>query len=172
MKFFIDTEFINTGAVIDLVSIGIVCENGKELYRECCDFDPSQATPWVKANVIALLSPIPGSTRRSIAYDVKTFIDTQCSFGDQVAAPEFWGDYCAFDFVLLSQLFGTFDDWPEGWPFFMHDLQQHIAWVKINPQSEYRLPDEIEHHALHDARSIKRQYDDIAAEVALLEVQP
>lgn len=155
MKFFIDSEFISDGKTIDLVSIAIVCENGKDLYRECCDFDASKATSWVKENVLAHLSSIPGSSRDLIAYDVKTFIDKQVPIED-IANIEFWGDYCAFDFVVLSQLFGTFDTWPDHWPFFMHDLRQLMESSHIFPQ-----PNESNHNALDDAREIKRQYDAI-----------
>lgn len=41
MKYFFDTEFHEDGRTIDLISIGIVAEDGREYYainREC-DFD-------------------------------------------------------------------------------------------------------------------------------------
>ena len=39
MKYFIDTEFVDDGKTIDLISIGIVAEDGRELYVESADFD-------------------------------------------------------------------------------------------------------------------------------------
>ena len=48
MRYFYDTEFIEDGQTIELVSIGIVGENGSEYYAVSTDFDPSKANSWVK----------------------------------------------------------------------------------------------------------------------------
>ncbi len=40
MKFFLDTEFIEDGRTIDLVSIGVVAEDGREFYAVSTEFDP------------------------------------------------------------------------------------------------------------------------------------
>ena len=39
-KYFLDTEFIEDGKTIDLISLGIVCEDGRELYLQNseCEF--------------------------------------------------------------------------------------------------------------------------------------
>ena len=34
MRYFLDTEFIEDGKTIDLLSIGIVAEDGRELYLQ------------------------------------------------------------------------------------------------------------------------------------------
>ena len=39
MKFFLDTEFIEDGRTIDLLSIAIVCEDGREYYAEPAEAD-------------------------------------------------------------------------------------------------------------------------------------
>lgn len=39
MKYFFDTEFIEDGRTIDLVSIGIVCEDGREYYAVSAEAD-------------------------------------------------------------------------------------------------------------------------------------
>ena len=44
MKYFLDTEFIEDGKTIDLISIGIVSEDGRELYCENSDCDLSRAS--------------------------------------------------------------------------------------------------------------------------------
>ncbi len=59
MKYFIDTEFIEDGKTIDLVSIGIVAEDGRELYLQSVEFDPSKASEWVQENVFPNLSVCP-----------------------------------------------------------------------------------------------------------------
>lgn len=51
-KYFIDTEFIENGSTIDLISIGIVCSDGREYYainREC---EFHKADDWVLENVL------------------------------------------------------------------------------------------------------------------------
>lgn len=64
MKYFIDTEFIEgfhkplfgkKRHFIDLISIGIVAEDGRELYLVSKDFNPNDADEWVHKNVLSLL---------------------------------------------------------------------------------------------------------------------
>lgn len=57
MRYFFDTEFIEDGKTIDLISIGIVAEDGREYYAINRDCDFSKASDWVKENVIAKLPP-------------------------------------------------------------------------------------------------------------------
>lgn len=61
MKYFIDTEFIEgfhkplfgrRRHFIDLISIGIVAEDGREYYAISNEFDEKRASDWVKENVI------------------------------------------------------------------------------------------------------------------------
>jgi hypothetical protein len=55
MKYFYDTEFIEDGKTIELLSIGIVSEDGRKLYCESNEADLSKADDWVKKNVISTL---------------------------------------------------------------------------------------------------------------------
>lgn len=57
MRYFYDTEFIEDGTVIDLVSIGVVAEDGREFYAVSTEFDERQAGDWVRRNVLPLLPP-------------------------------------------------------------------------------------------------------------------
>lgn len=61
MKYFFDTEFIEDISkwtlaknrhFIDLISIGIVAEDGREYYAISKDFNPDDASQWVKENVL------------------------------------------------------------------------------------------------------------------------
>lgn len=61
MKYFLDTEFIEgfnkplfgkKRHFIDLISIGIVCEDGRSLYLISNEYDYNKADAWVKENVI------------------------------------------------------------------------------------------------------------------------
>ena len=40
MQYFYDTEFIDNGRHIDLISIGIVAADGREFYSVSTEFDP------------------------------------------------------------------------------------------------------------------------------------
>jgi hypothetical protein len=59
MKYWLDTEFIEDGETIDLISIGIVAEDGREYYAINLDCDLSKASKFVKENVIPKLPPKP-----------------------------------------------------------------------------------------------------------------
>jgi len=171
MKFFLDSEFIERGNKypLELISIGIVSEDGKEFYAISSEFNKEHASKWVKKNVLPHVDfknepdvSSGGSPRRNwersrimplnqMAKEIKEFVGP---------SPDFWGYYADYDWVLLCQLFGAMVDLPKGWPMFCNDLKQ-LVMEKGNPT----LPDMpkygsgIEHHALYDAREIKFRYD-------------
>ncbi len=62
MRFFYDTEFIEDGRTIELVSIGVVAEDGSEYYAVSTEFDPDRAGDWVRANVLPHLPPPASKT--------------------------------------------------------------------------------------------------------------
>ena len=55
MRYWFDTEFIDDGLTIDLISIGIVSEDERELYLENAHFDLGAASTWVRENVFPKL---------------------------------------------------------------------------------------------------------------------
>ena len=57
MKFWLDTEFDDSGGDLNPISLGAVAEDGREFYAVSTDFDPDSAKPWVKDNVLPLLEP-------------------------------------------------------------------------------------------------------------------
>ena len=52
MKYFFDFEFIEDGKTIDPISLGLVCEDGRELYFVFEECDWSKANDWVVENVL------------------------------------------------------------------------------------------------------------------------
>ena len=52
MKYFLDTEFIENGMTIDLISIGVVADDGREYYAINSECDFSKASDWVLQNVL------------------------------------------------------------------------------------------------------------------------
>lgn len=139
MKIFFDTEFIEDGKTIDLISIGLVREDGAEFYAEAEEANLVRASPWVRDNVLPHLAG-PVMRRRHIADYVREFAGEK---------PEFWGYYADYDWVVLCQLFGTMMALPKGWPMYCRDIKQWCDGLG-NP----RLPEQGkgEHHALADAR--------------------
>lgn len=140
MRFWFDTEFIEDGKTIELISIGVVAEDGRRYYAENSECDLSKASDWVKQNVLPhLRGGKELRTREQIADDLIVFMGK---------APEVWAYYADYDWVVLCQLFGTMMNLPEGWPMFCRDIKQ-LCLDRGNPQ----LPEQpsIEHHALEDA---------------------
>jgi len=138
MRFWFDTEFIEDGRTIDLISIGVVAEDGRKFYAECAECDLTRASPWVLANVIPFLDG-DKTPRAEIARRLVEFMGEK---------PEIWGYYADYDWVALCQLFGTMMDLPKGWPRYCRDVKQ-LCDAQGNP----RLPKQTsqEHNALADA---------------------
>lgn len=116
MRIWFDTEFIEDGKTIELLSIGAVRADGLSYYAEVGGVDYSRADPWVQENVIAHLYGGPAvKSRESIAETLKWFA------GDD---PEFWSYYADYDWVALCQIYGRMIDLPKGWPMFCRDIKQ------------------------------------------------
>ncbi len=150
MKIFFDTEFIEDGKTIDLISIGLVREDNEMCYLVSSEFDASKANPWVQENV---LKHIPDAcqtfTRKEIAETILKFIGPE--------KPEFWGYYADYDWVVLCQLYGTMMDLPKGWPMFCRDLKQ----LQMNKNPDFRFSQNDAHHALTDAVWIGNSYNQL-----------
>lgn len=138
-RIWFDTEFIEDGRTIDLISIGMVREDGATLYLESADCNRALASAWVRENVFPSLSG-PLLSRSSIAEMVRTFAGEK---------PEFWAYYADYDWVALCQLYGTMMDLPQGWPMFCLDIKQE-AYLAGDP----KLPEQASghHNSLADAQ--------------------
>lgn len=143
MRVWFDTEFIEDGKTIDLISIGLVREDGQELYLESDDVDWRKASQWVLENVHPHLTGENKFTRKTIAALIQKFV------GDE---PKFWAYYADYDWVVLCQLYGTMMQLPKGWPMFCRDLGQALDGV---PREEVPQQGKGEHHALSDARWVR-----------------
>lgn len=158
MKYYLDTEFIEGFHKplwgkhrhhIDLISIGIVAEDGREYSRISKDYNYYDASPWVKENVISKLytTVIHGDARNRedvhsfhkhygvsnyvIAHEIKEF----CSGPPLPGSTNdisFYGYYCDYDWVLLCSLYGTMMNLPKGWPMYCRDLKQTLDEVADN----------------------------------------
>jgi 3' exoribonuclease, RNase T-like len=145
-RYFYDCEFVEDGRVVDLVSIGVVDESGREFYAISTEFDPTQAIPWVRRNV---LDKLPGpadpawKSRERIRTELLAFLTEP---GEEI---ELWAWYAAYDHVALCQLWGAMPALPRPIPRFTKDLRQ--LWDDLDRPT---LPGagKDQHDALADAR--------------------
>ena len=148
MKIWFDTEFMEDGRTIELLSIGAIREDGHTFYAEVQEADHSHANEWVRAHV---LPKLVGPTAQLSRFDIKWGLIAFCG-GEQ---PEFWAYYCAYDWVALCQLFGTMMDLPKGWPMYSRDVKQFcdsLGNPKLPPQFN-------EHNALDDAKWTRQAWE-------------
>lgn len=145
MKYFIDTEFAETGGkpvpTIDLISIAIVSEDGRPYYAVSSEFDYGNCNAWVQKNVFPHLTE-HRTPRFTIKQEVLDFVGSDPS-------PEFWGYYCDYDWVVFCWLFGNMVELPQNWPMMCMDLQQwwiHLGRPDIKPPQPVNI-----HDALADA---------------------
>jgi len=177
MKYFIDTEFIEKPNTIDLISIGIVGEDGSEYYAIHQNFNLKEAwgNEWIRENVLSPIwdeempdereLPVGKGRFRGLLYGIgkpigmirKEIID----FVD--SEPEFYGYYADYDWVIFCWIFGRMIDLPSYFPMYCRDLKQMMdergldkAWKQKN------CPDSVnEHNALADAKWNKQLYETI-----------
>jgi hypothetical protein len=160
VRYFYDTEFIEDGRTIDLVSIGVVAEDGREFYAVSTEFDASKAGPWVRANVLPKL-PSPSDpawrSRARLRADLLEFL---------TAGPgevELWAWIAAYDHVALCQLWGAMPALPRALPRFTRELRQR--W-EDRGRPALPPPTADAHDALADARLNLRRWQVIEAAAA------
>lgn len=164
-RYFLDTEFHEEQNSIELISIGIVCEDGREYYRENFDYDRRRAHPWLRANVLPHLRPLNEAKMPSaIAVEVQRFCDPA-----QYGKPEFWGYYADYDWVCFAWLFGAMIDLPQGFPMYCRDIKQ---WADDLGNPCLPEQDEAEHDALADARWNMKAWECLAATASKEEACP
>jgi hypothetical protein len=146
VRYFYDTEFIENGQTIELVSIGVVAEDGREFYAVSTAFDPTRAIDWVRRHV---LDKLPGPadpawrSRDRIRDELLAFLTEP---GDKI---ELWAWMAGYDHVTLAQLWGDMRALPREIPRFTHELRQR--WEDLGSPPLPAASDE-QHDALADAR--------------------
>lgn len=166
MRYFLDTEFYEDGRTIDLISIGIVAEDGREFYavNQDCDWYEIVNNQWLRENVlpslpVEYLEFILGKWKLHIkdSQDWATKTEIRKRLLDFIGddKPEFWAYFADYDWVCLCQLFGKMIDLPKGWPVYCRDIKQ-----LADSLGNLKLPDqEDKHNALADARWNKSAYE-------------
>ena len=178
MRVFYDCEFLEDGSTIELISIGMVAEDGREYYAVASDapWDRIKEHDWLVRNVVPHL-PISGRTsldtylknhpnsfpRPSLTFVGPDLKDTRVKPRQVIANEvrdfilttpdrELWAWYGAYDHVVLCQLWGAMIHLPEGVPMWTNDLKQECERL-----GDPRMPEQEsgEHNALADARHVK-----------------
>lgn len=183
MKVFHDWEFLEDGRTVEPISVGMVAEDGRELYAVFAEIEEQSlnaricANDWVRDNVVPHLPLKPGRRvvapghlsrgsfvlddtnvimpRRMIRNDVRAFLDAS-------APVELWGYYAAYDHVALAQLFGPMVRRPDSMPMFTHDLMQLLGQLGLGEDGLPDAPADA-HNALADARWTRDAYAAVMA---------
>jgi hypothetical protein len=133
-RLFYDWEFVDTGDRLIGLSLGIVREDGATYYAETPDahhlFEslPTELTSWLHGHVVPhlhrgdMIKP-----RGQIAEEVGAFAGP---------SPRWYGYVDHYDWVLLSQLYGTLVDRPRHWPYGSIDLATLAELVGIDPEED------------------------------------
>jgi hypothetical protein len=172
MRLFLDTEFTELTQYAQLISLGLAAENGDWFYAELTDYDPTSINPWVKENVLTLLT----GSALSNAQFVHTKPHMSCQgdivdvsralrrwlarFGEKNSV-HIWADVLAWDWVLFCHVFNGAFFVPEQVFFIPFDLST-LLWSKgIDPNITREELGSVDlsipklklakHHALYDA---------------------
>lgn len=156
MRYFYDTEFNEDGHTIDLISIGIAAEDGREFYavNADADWDRIHDDPWLMKNVVPHLGDTPRIPKAQIRDEVDAFILAGVRHVRDI--PELWAYYGAYDHVVLAQLFGTMPDLPRHIPMWTNDIRQE-QYRLGNPGMPAQMGRR--HNALDDARHVRAQFE-------------
>lgn len=198
MKIYFDTEFTGLTKNTDLVSIGLIAENGSTFYGELTDFNIAKCDQWVKDNVVGKLKyynkydyyykennhsvEILDSKHR-VGIHLNLWLNT---FLEEI---QFVSDVAHYDFVLLIDLLTQGKsalDLPEYITPAVYDINQLMAQkldismhqafdlnreeilVQMHRSGFSDLPIE-KHNALWDAFVIKELYSAFTEDVGRLE---
>ena len=161
MKIFFDTEFTGLQQDTDLISIGIVAEDGREFYAELNDYREEKLDNWLKENVIANLTETEKFSKSEVAEKIKEFLSPY----EKV---EVWSDCLAYDWVLFNNLFGGAFGVPKNVYYIPFDICTLMKIRNVDPdvsREDFATTTKeaevqgLKHNALHDAKVIKKCYE-------------
>jgi hypothetical protein len=169
MRIYHDWEFLETHNSVYPISVGMVREDGKELYYEFANMPWGKIVghSWLMENVIPALRGgntafITGTTndivksRLTIANKVADFFEDAVIIGNEQV--ELWGWYSSYDHVCLCQLFGSMVNLPSYIPMWTNDIKQEAYRLGDVRIPDLRKSQEIVHNALDDAKAEMRMH--------------
>lgn len=172
MRIYYAAQLIERGQnlPLKLVSLGLVREDGKELYvvneenlsevmlNNRLALNAVQHLP-IKVDPSPTLSMIYSWNTEHPEYQhvlpLGRLTSEVLAFITEDGPAELWSHYGAYSHVVLCQLFGALGELPAGVPMYTHELQQLIDDCPTVP-----LPvvPEGTHHAMTDARWVRDAY--------------
>lgn len=170
--FFMDTEFMDSheGAhgEIDLISIGIVDEQGRTYYAINKEADFSGANYFVQTHVMDKL-PDRSSPEWKSAAQIRAEVTAFLMPDDK--EPHVWTWYGATDQVLFVWLLGGFPDVPAKSLKVVRDLKFALPFFEAVGGLEIPAPPEPEnaHHALADAQWLRAYWANVESALEGLE---
>lgn len=164
-RWYLDTEFLEDGKTIDLISIALVSESGGVEYyagNNDCDWNRAQADTWLAEHVVPHISEHnvpPGFWRTRARIGAELLALFGIVRGSALhGQPEIWADFASYDWVALCQIWGRMIDLPSGMPMFCMDLMQDLRQRGIHRSELPKQDPKTEHNALEDARWLRRAH--------------
>lgn len=141
MVIYFDTEFTDLSKSGQLISIGLIAEDGRTFYGEVTDFDRNRCSDFVKENIIPKLWYKSKTINGTLLdpYQMKKLMPeyhfaTHAEIGEKL---KLWlddfdkvqlvSDICYFDMIHFVDLFGTSEDLPKNVSLSCHDINADIA---------------------------------------------
>lgn len=169
MKIWHDWEFLEDGITVQPISVGMVREDGAELYYEFINAPLTDVLQraWLKENVVPHLSA--GWQSAMLIQESNAVVKSKLAIrnkvydflleawkADRENGIELWGWYSAYDHLCLAQLFGRMIDLPDWCPMWTNDVRQEFHRLG-NPS--YPRQTEGLHNALADAKFLKTKHE-------------
>jgi len=159
-RYFIDTEFIESGKCIEPLSICLIKENKKtgkvedKYYAINIDCDISITNDWVKENVLKHLPKVSSplyKSKEKIAGDLISFTKEDNLF-------EMWGWFPTYDWVVIKNIFGSIYSLPNNFPNKIYCLRQWLYHLGLRFNILPKKDKSKVHSAEYDAEWARRTF--------------
>lgn len=163
MRIWHDWEFLEDGTTIKPISVGMVTEDGHELYYEFHNVPWADIAKheWLMENVVPGLrdNGANGIKRSKLVIRNKVVKFLMDSISRDSGKPlELWGWYSAYDHVCLAQLFGRMIDLPDWCPMLTMDLKQEFIMRGVSRHPNIPRQATGLHNALEDAKHLRTKH--------------
>lgn len=154
VRYFLDCEFNDRVGSIDLLSIGIICEDERYFYGENSQADLSTVNYWVRENVLPY-----------IGHHMMTYDELRAGVLKLIGKdrePELWAYNGAWDWILFVWLtYGQLTNMPKGWRKRHFELQELMLRADELGYSLGDIPNQTgqAHLAIADARWNKELFE-------------
>lgn len=179
MNIYFDTEFEGLRKDAKLISLGMVTDDGKELYFEFDDIDENKQDQWIKDNVLANTVLYGGKDINQMTTEENFYKGNKeqakgvlLHWLNQFDEVQFVSDVCHYDFVFLIDIFGSAFDLPKNVNPYCYDINKDIMdyfWISEKEAFDCSREEVLnnigveisgdKHNSMYDARVIRAIYD-------------